>query len=190
MAVLPLIIAPDPFLKQKSALVAVVDDEVRQILNDMLDTMYHANGIGLAAVQVGMLKRLIVIDISWREEDATSRKPLKFINAEILWDSEEDSSYNEGCLSFPDQFSEVVRPKEVKISYLDENGVKQELHATGLLAVCIQHEIDHTNGITFVDHISPLKKEMIHNKLKKAKKRGDFDPHHHHHVHDENCDHG
>ena len=187
MAVLPLIIAPDPLLKQKSAPVKAVDDEVREALNDMLDTMYHSRGIGLAAVQVGMLKRMIVVDVDWRDEESLTRNPLKLINAEILWDSEEESIYNEGCLSFPDQFSEVTRPKEIKVAYLDEQGNKKELQATGLLATCIQHEIDHTNGITFVDHISRLKRDMILKRLKKAKERGDFD---HDHVHGEHCNHG
>jgi peptide deformylase len=189
MAVLPLIIAPDPLLKQQSAAVEVVDDAVRTTLNDMLDTMYRAGGIGLAAVQVGILKRLIVADVTWRDEDAASREPLKLVNAEVIWDSEEDNNYNEGCLSFPEHYSEVVRPKEVKIKYLDEKGTQQEKHLTGLLATCIQHEIDHTNGITFVDHISRLKRDMIIKKLKKAKERGDFDHDHHHHVHGEHCNH-
>jgi peptide deformylase len=192
MAVLPLIIAPDPLLKKVSAPVTVVDDEVRTLLDDMLDTMYHSNGIGLAAVQVGILERLIVIDVNWRDEEATSRKPLKLINAEIISDSKDEHSYKEGCLSFPDQFSEVVRPGTVKVRYLDEHGKPQELEADGLLATCIQHEIDHTNGITFVDHISRLKRDMIHKKLAKAKERGDFDHDHHHdhhHVHGEHCNH-
>lgn len=192
MAILPLVIAPDPFLKQKSAPVEAVTDEVRAFLNDMLETMYHSRGIGLAAVQVGLHKRLIVMDVHWREEEANSRKPLKLINAEILWDSDEESSYNEGCLSFPDQFAEVVRPKRIKVAYTDEHGKPQELEADGLLATCIQHEIDHTDGITFVDHISRLKRDMIHKKLTKAKERGYFDHDHHHdhdHVHDEHCNH-
>lgn len=183
MAVLPLVIAPDPFLKQVSAPVAEVNDEVRAFLNDMLDTMYHSGGIGLAAVQVGRHSRLIVVDVNWRDEDESSRQPLKLINAEVISSSEEEREYKEGCLSFPDQYSEVVRPAEVKIRYTDEHGKPQELEATGLLATCIQHEIDHTNGITFVDHISRMKREMIHNKLIKAKKRGDF------HVHGEHCNH-
>lgn len=185
MAVLQLIIAPDPILKKASAPVAEVNDEVREILNHMLDTMYHSGGIGLAAVQVGLHKRLIVVDVNWRDEDETSRKPLKLINAEIVSDSGDEHEYKEGCLSFPDQYSEVTRPSSVKIKYLDENGKPQQLEADGLLATCIQHEIDHTNGITFVDHISRMKRDMIHNKLTKAKKRGDF----HHHVHDEHCNH-
>jgi peptide deformylase len=194
MAILPLVIAPDEFLKQKSTPVAVVDDEVRALLDDMLDTMYRLRGIGLAAVQVGILKRLIVVDVSWREDDSHTRKPLKLINAEIVSDSDEESSFNEGCLSFPDQYSEVVRPSQVKIRYLDEQGKQHELEADGILATCIQHEIDHTNGITFVDHISRLKRDMIHKKLIKAKKAGVFDHDHHHHhdydhVHGEHCNH-
>jgi len=189
MAILPLVIAPDQLLKQKSAPVEVVDDEVREMLDDMLDTMYRMNGIGLAAVQVGVLKRMIVVDVNWRDEEAATRKPMKLINAEILSDSDEDSIYNEGCLSFPDQFSEVVRPKQIKVAYLDEHGKPRELEAEGLLATCIQHEIDHTNGITFVDHISRLKRDMILKKLTKAKERGDFDHDHHHHVHGEHCNH-
>jgi peptide deformylase len=185
MAVLPLIIAPDPILKKASAPVAQVNDEVRTLLNDMLDTMYHSGGIGLAAVQVGIHKRLIVVDVNWRDEDETSRVPLKLINAEVVSDSGDEHEYKEGCLSFPEQYSEVVRPSEVKIKYRDEQGKPRELTATGLLATCIQHEIDHTNGITFVDHISRMKREMILNKLTKAKKRGDFDPH----VHGEHCNH-
>ncbi len=193
MTVLPLVIAPDPILQQISAPVDVVDDAVRATLDDMLDTMYRSRGIGLAAVQIGVLKRLIVVDVHWREEEAGTRKPLKLINAEILSDSEEESAYNEGCLSFPDQFSEVVRPAYVKVGYLDENGKKQVLEADGLLATCIQHEIDHTNGINFVDHISRLKREMIIKKLVKGKKLGLFDHDDHHHDHDhahgEHCNH-
>lgn len=187
MSLLPIIIAPDPVLKQQSVAVEAVTDEVRALLDDMLETMYRAGGIGLAAVQVGVLKKLIVVDVHWRDEETSSREPLKLINAEILWDSDEESSYNEGCLSFPDQYSEVVRPKEVKVSYIDENGQKQELQASGLLATCIQHEIDHTNGITFVDHISRLKRGIILKKLEKAKRNGEFD--HHHHEHNEFCNH-
>jgi peptide deformylase len=193
MAVLPLVIAPDPFLKQVSTAVEKVDDEVREFLDDMLETMYHSNGIGLAAVQVGRLARLIVIDVHWHKDDSGTREPLKLINPEVVSTSKDESSYKEGCLSFPDQFSDVVRPAFVKISYLDEQGKKHELEAEGLLATCIQHEIDHINGITFVDHISRLKRDMIHKKLTKAKKSGMFDHDHHHHDHDhvhgEHCNH-
>ena len=189
MTLLPIIVAPDDFLKQKSLPVETVDDEVRRTLDDMLDTMYRARGIGLAAVQVGILKRLIVVDVNWHEHDSSTRKPLKLVNAEIVSDSDDRLPYKEGCLSFPDQYSEVVRPKHVKVAYTDENGKAQELEAEGLLATCIQHEIDHTNGIVFVDHISRLKRDMIHKKLNKAKKSGMFDPHHHDHVHGEHCNH-
>ncbi len=175
MAVLPLIIAPDPFLKTPSEPIEAVNDEIRSLLNDMLDTMYASRGIGLAAVQIGHHKKLVVVDVNWREDDSSSREPLKFINPEIIHFSEEESTYNEGCLSFPDQYSEVIRPAQIKIKYIDEQGKSQELSATGLLATCIQHEIDHTNGITFVDHISKLKRDMIHKKLTKMKKHGQFD---------------
>lgn len=196
MAILPLIIAPDPRLKQKSAPVETVNDEVRQLLNDMMETMYHAGGIGLAAVQVGIHKRLIVVDVD-QDDRGTPGNPIKLVNAEIVENSTENNVYKEGCLSFPDQFSDVTRPKTVTIKYLDENGAAQTLQADGLLATCIQHEIDHMNGITFVDHISSLKRDMIIKKLQKAKKLGLIDDHsqcghghdHHHHVHDEHCNH-
>jgi peptide deformylase len=185
MAILPIIVAPDPILKKKSDPVAEVDDSVRALLNDLADTMYYSQGIGLAAVQVGVHKRVIVVDVNWREDEDASRKPMKLVNPEIIWDSEEQNIYKEGCLSFPEQYSDVERPKEIKVKYLDENGAPQEIHATGLLATCIQHEIDHTNGITFVDHISAAKKDMIIRKLTKLKREGYFDPH----VHDEHCNH-
>lgn len=175
MAILDIVVAPDAFLKTPSKPVAEVNDGVRELLDHMLDTMYNARGIGLAAVQVGVHLKAIVVDVDWREEDSTSRKALKLINAEVLSFSEEEKPYNEGCLSFPEQYSEVVRPAQIKVKYLDENGKPQELEATGLLATCIQHEIDHTNGITFVDHISKLKRDMIHKKLTKMKKNGHFD---------------
>ncbi|MEI7670240.1 MAG: peptide deformylase, partial [Pseudomonadota bacterium] len=185
MSNLSVIIAPDPILKQKSEIVTVVDDNIRKTLDDMVETMYDMEGIGLAGVQVGILKKLIVIDVNWKKGESKSKEPIKLINAEIIWDSEEDNAYEEGCLSFPEQYSEVIRPKEVKISYLNENGEKKELTADGLLATCIQHEIDHTNGITFVDHITRLKRDMILKKLEKQKKLGYFDPH----VHGEHCNH-
>lgn len=184
MAVLPLIYAPDPLLKCVSHPVEKVDDQVRRELDDMLETMYASGGIGLAAVQVGMLKRMLVADVEQREEDGF-RNPVCLINPEITWDSEDQNTYKEGCLSFPDQFADVNRPKEIKVKYLDRNGKQQELHATGLLATCIQHEIDHLNGIVFVDHLSRLKRDTILRKMEKAQKLGLY----HHHVHDENCNH-
>lgn len=184
MAVLPLVIAPDPFLKTPSKPVAEVTEDIRHLLDNMLETMYDSKGIGLAAVQVGVHLKAIVVDVEWRENDRSSQKALKMLNPEVLAFSEEERSYNEGCLSFPDQYSEVVRPASIQVKYLDEWGKAQELAAEGLLATCIQHEIDHTNGITFVDHISKLKREMILKKLTKMKKFGHFehgcgDPHCH-----------
>lgn len=191
MAILPIVIAPDARLKQKSLPVEKVDGTVRQLLQDMLDTMYNAHGIGLAAVQVGVLKRAIVVDVEHNDDHAPG-KPLMMVNPEIVESDAELSTYNEGCLSFPQQYSEVERPKTITVKYLDENGKEQTLKADGLLATCIQHEIDHADGINFVDHISKLKREMIIKKLDKGKKRGDYDhiyaPHahgHHHHDHDE-----
>lgn len=198
MAILPLIIAPDPRLKTKSEPIAAVDDEVRKLAADMLDTMYHERGIGLAAVQVGVLKRLLVADITWRE-DAGPGKQYALINPEIVTNAPDMNVYKEGCLSFPDQFADVERPASVRVRYTDLQGKVQEEEFTGLLATCVQHEIDHLNGIVFVDHISLTRRDMILRKLSKLKKQGYFDhqhgPHcnhdhdHHDHVHGEHCDH-
>jgi len=184
MAVLPLVIAPDERLNQPSEPVEVVDDSVRQLIKDMFDTMYANQGIGLAAVQVGVHQRIIVVDTEWGsaryeaetagEPGETPRpgKPLALINPEIIAESEDHSVYKEGCLSFPDNYSEVERPAYVTVHYLDEQGAPQTLQAEELLATCIQHEIDHTDGIVFVDHISRLKRDMILRRLQKAKKLG------------------
>jgi len=169
MTVLPLVIAPDERLNRPSEKVEVVDDSIRKLLDDMLETMYANDGIGLAAVQVGVHKKVIVVDVGIRDGKPT---PMKLINAEVVQESDEGSVYMEGCLSFPDQFSEVERPAEVTIRYLDEHGNAQTIKASDILATCVQHEIDHTNGIVFVDHISSLKRDMILRKLKKAKKLG------------------
>jgi peptide deformylase len=182
MAIRSLVIAPDPILKQVSAPVPQVDDAVRSLLNDMLDTMYFNRGIGLAAVQIGVHLKAIVVDVEWREEEFISRRPLKMVNPEIIQSTDEVKPYQEGCLSFPEQYSEVIRPAGVRVRYLDEQGVTQELAADGLLATCIQHEIDHTNGINFVDHISKLKRDMILKKLTKMKKS-----HHEHGCGDPHC---
>lgn len=171
MAILPLVIAPDERLKQPSATVEVVDDGIRTLLADMLDTMYANDGIGLAAVQVGVHKRCIVIDVAQREG---GKEPLKLVNAEIVIHSDERSVFSEGCLSFPDNFSNVERPETVTVRYLDEHGTAKTITADGILATCLQHEIDHTNGIVFVDHISAMKRDMILRKLKKAKRLGLF----------------
>lgn len=195
MAILPIVIAPDPRLKQVAAPVAEVNEEIRTLMNDMLESMYNAHGIGLAAVQVGIMKRVIVVDVEHRDNHLPGN-PLKMANPEIVTASEDLSVYQEGCLSFPQQYSDVERPAEITVRYLDENNKQQELQATGLLATCIQHEIDHINGISFVDHISRLKRDMIVKRLQKAKSRGEFDhiyePHHHdhhHHEHNEFCNH-
>ena len=157
---------PDPFLRQISHDVERVDNEIRKLMDDMLDTMYAAPGIGLAAIQVGIPKRVIVIDLSKEEE----KKPLYFVNPKIIIKSNDNSTYEEGCLSVPGQFAEVVRPNQCHISYLNYNGHKKELKAEGLLATCIQHEIDHLEGILFIDYLSKLKKNFIVKKLSKQKK--------------------
>ena len=167
MTILPIVKAPDPVLKKKAAKVAVVDDKVRQLLDDMLATMYDAPGIGLAAPQVAVSERIVVMDIGRSEEN---RQPLCMINPEIVWVSDEDNTYEEGCLSVPEHYAEVVRPKAVKVKYLDRDGNATELETDGLLATVIQHELDHLDGILFVDHLSSLKRNMIMRKLLKMKK--------------------
>ena len=167
MAILPIIIAPDPRLKMVCVEVNDITPEIVGMMDDMLDTMYAAPGIGLAAPQVGVTKRVIVADVC-KEEN--KREPRRLINPEIEWKSEDLFAYEEGCLSLPEHYSDVARPKNVGIRYLDETGKRRELEAEGLLAVCLQHEIDHLDGILFVDHISSLKRNVIMRKLKKVKK--------------------
>lgn len=167
MAVMEILIAPDPRLKGKSLPVDQVDDDVRNLMEDMAETMYAANGIGLAAPQVGVQKRVIVVDVAKSEEESNL---IKMANPEVIWESEDLGVYEEGCLSLPEHYSEVERPAEVKIRYLDENNQVQTIEADGLLATCVQHEIDHLEGTLFVDHISSLKRTMILKKLKKLKK--------------------
>jgi peptide deformylase len=167
MAIRRIVTVPDPILKQVSTPVDKVDDELRALMDDMLETMYDAPGIGLAAIQVGVPKRVLVMDIATEEE---GRMPRYFVNPEIFWESEQLSSYQEGCLSVPESFGDVDRPAEVKVRYLDYDGAAQELHATGLLATCIQHEMDHLNGVLFIDHLSRMKRDMIVRKLTKARR--------------------
>lgn len=167
MALLPIITAPDPRLKKICAPVEKVDAEIRQLMDDMLETMYQAPGIGLAAPQVGVLKRVIVLDVTHEEEP---RNPLFMANPEIIWVSDEDTSYNEGCLSLPEHYADVVRPVAIRVRYMDHENEIRVLEASELLATCIQHEIDHLDGVLFVDHISALKRNMILRKLVKAKK--------------------
>jgi peptide deformylase len=167
MALLDIIVAPDPRLKLKAKPVGRVTPEIRQLMDDMLETMYAAPGVGLAAPQVGRLLRVIVVDIAKKDEP---RRPLRIADPEIVAASDELATYEEGCLSFPDQFAEVERPKTVRVRYRDENDQVQEIDAEGLLAVCIQHEMDHLEGTLFVDHISALRRNMILRKLQKQKK--------------------
>ncbi len=162
-----ILIEPDPILRKKCDSLENVDDDVRKLMDDMLETMYAAPGIGLAAVQIGILKRIVVIDIS---KDETKKKPIFLANPKILKRSKETSVYEEGCLSLPGQFAEIERPATCLIEYVDYHGKKMELKADGLLSTCIQHEIDHLNGVLFIDYLSKLKKDMIIKKLVKHKK--------------------
>ncbi len=165
-----IVIEPDPILRKKSQSFEKVDKEVQRLMDDMLETMYSAPGIGLAAVQVGILKRAIVIDISKEDEE---KKPIFLINPEIIYKSEKTSVYEEGCLSLPGHFAEIERPTECHIRYIDYFGKTKELKADGLLSTCLQHEVDHLNGVLFVDYLSKLKKDMIIKKLVKQKKELD-----------------
>ncbi|MBU1313196.1 MAG: peptide deformylase [Alphaproteobacteria bacterium] len=165
MTIKPLIILPDPILRQPSRPFEQVDTEVLRLADDMLETMYDAPGIGLAAVQIGVPRRLLVIDISRDDEE---NKPQVFINPEIVATSDDRSVYEEGCLSIPDYYAEVERPATVTVQYIGRDGKQQTVDADGLLATCLQHEIDHLNGILFIDHISRLKREMVIKKFTKA----------------------
>ena len=167
MTVLDILIAPHPTLKAKAKPVETIDDGLRQLLDDMLETMYLAPGVGLAAPQIGVTKRVIVVDVGKTEED---RDPYRMANPELVWTSDERSVYEEGCLSLPEHYADVERPKRIRVKYIDENNIEQELEADGLLATCIQHEMDHLEGILFVDHLTSLKRNMIIRKLQKTKK--------------------
>jgi peptide deformylase len=170
MALRDIIILPDKRLRSVSKPVVAIGDEIRTLVADMFETMYEAPGIGLAAIQVGVPSRVIVMDLSKREAEA---EPRVFINPEITWSSEEKSLYEEGCLSIPDVHEDVERPARVKIRYLDLEGKPREEDAEGLFATCIQHEVDHLNGVLFIDHISKLKRERITKKFTKAAKRAE-----------------
>jgi len=169
MAIRDIVTLPDPLLRQVSKPVAHVDQETRQLWDDMLDTMYAAPGIGLAAVQIGVPKRLLVADLAKEGEE---KQPLFIANPEIVWSSEAQSDYEEGCLSIPDYYEMVTRPSEVKVRYLGRQGEPLELHATGVLATCLQHEIDHLNGVLFIDYITKLKRDRVVKKFAKAQKLG------------------
>jgi peptide deformylase len=168
MALRDILILPDKRLRQVSEPVKKIDSGIRQLIEDMFETMYDAPGIGLAAVQVGIPKRVITMDLAKKEEP---RNPQVFINPEIVWSSEEKATYEEGCLSIPEFYGDVDRPAQVKVKYLDLQGQAQEIEANGLLATCLQHEIDHLNGVLFIDHLSKLKRDRVIKKFAKAAKR-------------------
>jgi len=177
MALRQILTEPNKILRQKSMLVEKVDKDLQKLMDDMLETMYAAPGIGLAAIQVGVPKRVIVIDIGWRDksEDQNEKKeerrnPMFFVNPEIIEKSLNNSTYEEGCLSVPGQFAEIDRPDKCHVKYLDYYGQSKEIKAEGMLATCIQHEMDHLEGILFIDYLSKLKKSMIIKKLSKHKK--------------------
>ena len=168
MALREIIKLPDKRLRLKSEPVKRVDAGIRRLVDDLFETMYEAPGIGLAAIQIGVPKRVVTMDLSKKEDD---HKPQVFINPEVIWKSDEKSKYEEGCLSIPEYYEEVERPAQVKVKYLDIDGNQQEIEASGLLATCLQHEIDHTNGVLFIDYISKLKRDRIVKKFTKAAKK-------------------
>ena len=170
MTIKTILTEPNQILRQVSKPVGKVGEEERKLMDDMLDTMYHANGIGLAAIQIGVPKRIIVMDLSKREEE---KKPMYFVNPVIKNKNQNFSRYEEGCLSVPNQFAEIERPKTCEVEYIDYDGEKKIIKAEGLLATCIQHEMDHLQGILFIDYLSKLKKSMIIKKLSKDKNKSD-----------------
>ena len=167
MTIKPLIILPDPLLREVSKPVERIDSDALKLADDMLETMYDAPGIGLAAIQIGVARRLLVIDVS---KDGEEKAPLVVFNPVIVASSDARSSYEEGCLSIPDYYAEVERPAAITVDYIDRSGKQQHLQAEGLLATCLQHEIDHLNGVLFIDHISRLKRDMVIRKFTKAAK--------------------
>ena len=168
MAVLPILVAPHPVLKKVAEPVPDVTDDLRKLMDDMLETMYATDGIGLAAPQVGESVRILVLDVDQpKEGDKKQGKPRFFVNPEIVWESEEINTYNEGCLSVPGQWADVERPAQVRVKFLSYQGAEEEIEADGLLATCLQHEMDHLNGVLFVDHLSTLKRDIVMRKLKK-----------------------
>ncbi len=168
MAVRDILIIPDKRLRLKSDAVKAVDKPLRALIDDMFDTMYAAPGIGLAAIQIGVPQRVVTMDVAKKDE---LKQPQVFINPEVVWASDEKATYEEGCLSIPEYYEEVERPRAVKVKYLDLDLKPQEIEAAGLLATCLQHEIDHINGVLFIDHISKLKRSMVMKKFKKAAKK-------------------
>ena len=169
MAIRPILILPDAKLRQVSEPVKAVDDHVRKLMDDMVDTMHDAPGIGLAAIQIGVPRRIVVLDLAKKDEPPEVRY---FVNPEIVWSSEEKSVYEEGCLSIPEYYEEVERPARIRARFLDREGQPQEIDAEGLLATALQHEIDHLNGVLFIDHISRLKRDRVIKKfIKQAKQK-------------------
>lgn len=165
MSLVPILLVPHPALREKTAPITLFDRRVKKLADDMLETMYEGQGIGLAGPQIGSLERILVMDVAGENEKPN---PLLLVNPEIVWRSEEESSYNEGCLSIPGQYGEVVRPSEVKVKYQSPDGQEKELSASGLLSTCVQHEIDHLHGILFIDHLSKLKRDILMRKYRKA----------------------
>jgi peptide deformylase len=170
MALRDILIIPDKRLRLVSEPVKKIDAEVKKLVEDMFETMYEAPGIGLAAIQVGVPRRIVTMDLSKKDEDKDKEQRV-FINPEVVWSSDEKNVHEEGCLSIPEFYEDVERPAQVRVKYLDLSGKEQELEASGLLATCLQHEIDHTNGVLFIDHISKLKRDRITKKFTKAAKR-------------------
>ncbi len=170
MAIRDILILPDPKLRLTSEPVAAIDADVRALVDDMFETMYEAPGIGLAAIQIGIARRIVTMDLAKKDEP---KAPQVFINPEVTWSSEDLAVYEEGCLSIPEYYEEVERPASVKVKYMDLDGKTHEIEADGLLATCLQHEIDHTNGVLFIDHISKLKRDRVMKKFQKALKRGE-----------------
>jgi peptide deformylase len=173
MAKREIIILPDKRLRLKSEPVKAIDKDIRRLVDDLFETMYAAPGIGLAAIQIGVPKRVFTMDLAKKDEP---KDPQVFVNPEVVWASPEKASAEEGCLSIPEYYEEVTRPRKVKVKYLDLDGKPHEIEADGLIATCLQHEIDHTNGVLFIDYISKLKRDMVLRKFKKAAKRGDTKP--------------
>jgi peptide deformylase len=168
MALREIIKLPDKRLRLKSEPVKRIDAGIRKLIDDLFETMYEAPGIGLAAIQIAVPKRVVTMDLSKKEDD---HKPQVFINPEVIWKSDQTSKYEEGCLSIPEFYEEVERSAQVKVKYLDIDGNEQEIEASGLMATCLQHEIDHTNGVLFIDYISKLKRDRIVKKFTKAAKK-------------------
>jgi peptide deformylase len=172
MSIRPIVVLPDPVLRRPSETVGAVTPEIRALADDMLETMYDAPGIGLAAVQIGVLKRLVTVDLARKDEE---RRPLVLVDPQIVWCSPEISAYEEGCLSIPDYYEEVERPARVRVRFRDRDGAECEMEADGLLATCLQHELDHLDGVLFIDHLSKLKRDRVTKKFAKLAREKERD---------------